>query len=129
MVISPGIVSVSIDKKGYSKNGSGAGISHFIQCQSHEHSTKKRLGNLLHLIGNIDEPQEHIQRCPQGCDILCPYGEHKRFLAFKPATGVRAGIHLIGEFRTQCSEYVPGAGCRKPEGCLVKRHKDCLAQE
>jgi len=41
MVISPGIVSVPIDKKGYSKNGSGAGISHIFQSQSHEHSTKK----------------------------------------------------------------------------------------
>jgi hypothetical protein len=41
MVISPGIVSVPIDKKGYSKNGSGAAASHIFQCQSYEYTTKK----------------------------------------------------------------------------------------
>ncbi len=89
----------------------------------------KRLGNLLHLIGHIDKPEEHIQRRPQGCDILRFHGEYKGSLPFKPASGVRTGIHLITEFRIQCSEYVPCMGCRKPEGCPVKRHKDCLTQE
>jgi len=110
------------------KSWYGAGITPiFSPCRTN--TLKKELGNLLHLIGHIDKPEEHIQRCPQGCDILCFYGEHKRFLPFKPASGVRAGIYLITEFRIKCSKYVPCMGCRKPEDRRVKRHKDCLTQE
>jgi hypothetical protein len=116
-------------KRVIQKSGYRFGISHDYRCLSRGNSGEKRLGNLLHVIGHTDEPEEHVKRCPEGRNILCFYVKHKRFLPFKPATGLRAGIDLIAEFRTKCRKYLPGMGCRKPEGCIVKRHTDCLTQE
>jgi hypothetical protein len=88
-----------------------------------EHFDNKALLNILHLIGHINEPEKHVKRCPKCCNIPCFYGKHKRFLPFKPALGLRAGVHLIAKLRGQCTKDLLGMGCRKPEGCLVMRHR------
>jgi hypothetical protein len=129
MIASPVIVSVPIDKKDYSKSRVWLWLISYFQGFSQEHFDGKGLRNIQHLIGNIDEPEKHVKRCPKCCNILCFYFKHKRFLPFKPAPYLRARIDLIAKFRGQCTEDPLSMGCRKPEGCLVKRHRICLIQK
>jgi hypothetical protein len=49
---------------------------------------KKRLIDILHLVCHTDKTEEHVESCPERCNILRFYGKNKRFLPFKPAAGL-----------------------------------------
>jgi len=57
---------------------------------------------ILHLIGNVYEPEDHIERCPEGCNVLCFDPDHEHVATFKPAAGHGTGIYFISKFRDKC---------------------------
>jgi hypothetical protein len=83
----------------------------------------KGLPEILHLICDVYKPENHIESCPECCNILRFYVEHECVLTFKPAPGSRAGIHFVGKFRGQRLANQLRMGSRKPEDRLMKCHR------
>jgi hypothetical protein len=50
----------------------------------------------LHLIGNIDQPEIHVEGCPERCRILSGNMQDEGGRALETAAGGGAGIYLIG---------------------------------
>jgi len=76
-------------------------------------------GKILHLVCNIYQAKNHVERGPECCKVLCIYFKDKCIRTFKPALGHGARIYFISKFRNQRLANLSGMGCRKPENCFV----------
>ena len=50
--------------------------------------------NVLHLIGNIYQAQDHVERGPECCNVLCLYLEDEHIRLLQASTGSRSGGSL-----------------------------------
>jgi hypothetical protein len=80
-------------------------------------------GELLHLVGNANEAQEHIERSPQRREILCLNMQDQRIRPLDPSLRRRAGVHILLQFRKKRPADLICMIGRKPEQGFMVRHR------
>jgi len=76
----------------------------------------------LHLVRNVDEPEDHVERGPQGSGIPGFYLHDQRLRPFQAAAGCGTGIDLVGKFRGDSLKDPIGMPGPEPENCGMLRH-------
>jgi hypothetical protein len=81
-------------------------------------------GNLLHLVRHHNQPQEHVERRTQRCDILRLNTQHQYTGPLDPALRYGAGIHFILQLREERPVYLVGMiGCKTKQGFMPRHGK------
>jgi hypothetical protein len=81
-------------------------------------------GDLLHLVGNAYEAQEHIERSPERCEILCFNMQDQRIIPLNPSLRRGPGIYILLQLRKKRAVDLIGVIGRKPEQGFMLRHRN-----
>jgi hypothetical protein len=108
--------------------GSKKGFSLHLGIRSKKPVRSRRFYQAGYLIGNIHQPEVHIERSPQRGGVFGNDREDKQVLSLECTAGGRTGIYIIREFRLERQVDLLRVIRPEPEDGFVLRQGKPLTQ-